>query len=89
MRKHLFFLPALFMASMVAAAPAVAGEEDPLKAVLLESKEKSRGVNLHVQGNNIGMVVTAVDEHYVIGRSQQASRIVVRLDRIDGVSAMF
>ncbi|MBK6744774.1 MAG: hypothetical protein IPG66_18205 [Hydrogenophilales bacterium] len=62
---------------------------DPLRAVLLESKEKNRGVTLHVKGNNIGMVVTGVDEHYVTGRSQTTSRIVIRLERIDGVSAMF
>ena len=32
---------------------------------------------------------TLMDERYVIGRSQQASRIVVRIDRIDSVSAAF
>jgi hypothetical protein len=56
---------------------------------LLESKEKNRGVTLHVKGGNIGMVVTGVDDQYVIGRSQTTSRIVVRMERIDGVSAMF
>ncbi len=79
-------LSALFAAGAQAADPAPA---DLLRAVLLESKEKNRGVTLHVKGNNIGMVVTGVDEHYVTGRSQTTSRIVIRLERIDGVSAMF
>jgi hypothetical protein len=65
------------------------GDKDPLRAVLLESKERNRGVTVHANGANIGMVVTGMDEHYVTGRSQTTSRIVIRLDRIDGVSAMF
>lgn len=79
-------LSALFAAGVQAADPTPA---DPLRAVLLESKEKNRGVTLHVKGGNIGMVVTGVDDQYVTGRSQTTSRIVVRMDRIDGVSAMF
>lgn len=79
-------LSALFAAGVQAADPAPA---DPLRAVLMESKEKNRGVTLHVKGGNIGMVVTGVDDQYVTGRSQTTSRIVVRMDRIDGVSAMF
>lgn len=79
-------LSALFAAGAQAADPAPA---DPLRAVLMESKEKNRGVTLHVKGGNIGMVVTGVDDQYVTGRSQTTSRIVVRMDRIDGVSAMF
>lgn len=69
-------------------APA-ASEKDPLRATLMESREKNRGVTVHAAGASIAMVVTAIDSVYVIGRSQAASRIVVRLDRIDGVSAAF
>jgi hypothetical protein len=79
-------LSALFAAGVQAAEPLPA---DPLRAVLLESKEKNRGVTVHVNGSNIGMVVTGVDDQYVTGRSQTTSRIVIRVDRIDGVSAMF
>lgn len=78
-----------FALSCAAFAADMAPPSDPLRAVLLESKEKNRGVTLHVNGNNIGMVVTGVDEQYVTGRSQTTSRIVIRMDRIDGVSAMF
>jgi len=72
-----------------AADSASAGEKDPLRASLLESKEKGKGVTIYASGTTISMVVTAVDERFAIGRNQQASRIVVRLDRIDGVSAAF
>ncbi len=79
-------LSTLFAAGAQAADPVPA---DPMRAVLLESKEKNRGVTLHVQGSAIGMVVTGVDDQYVTGRSQTTSRIVVRMERIDGISAMF
>jgi hypothetical protein len=72
-----------------AAAQSAAGEKDALRATLLESKEKNKGVTLHAKGASIAMVVTAIDERYVHGRNQQASRIVVRIDQIDGVSAAF
>lgn len=90
--SRLLMLP-LFMC-VVAGGPAGAtelppAEKDPLRATLLESKEKNRGVTIHANGASIGCVVISVDERYVIGRSQTASRVVVRLDRIDGVSAMF
>jgi hypothetical protein len=89
------YFTALLLTSVVAAGTAgaaeqtAANEKDPLKATLLESKEKNRGVTIHANGASIGCVVTSVDEHYVIGRSNQASRVVIRLDRIDGVSAAF
>lgn len=70
-------------------AAAQGADADALRAVLLESKEKSRGVAIHANGTTINAVVVSVDERYVIARSQQSSRIVVRLDRIDGVSAFF
>ena len=70
-------------------AQTVAAEKDALRATLLESKEKNKGVVLYAKGASIAMVVTAIDERYVTGRSQQASRIVVRIDQIDGVSAAF
>jgi hypothetical protein len=93
MHRIVRYVATLLIGSVVAAGAAAeqtaAAEKDPLRATLLESKEKNRGVTIHTQGASIGCVVTSVDEHYVIGRSNQASRVVIRLDRIDGVSAMF
>lgn len=88
----------VMLASVIATGPggpayateqAASGEKDALRAILLESKEKNRGVSIHIQGLSIGCVVTSIDDQYVIGRSNQTSRIVIRIDRIDGVSAMF
>lgn len=89
------WLRVIVIASMVAAGAVCAAdqpstsEKDPLRATLLESKEKNRGVTIHTNGANIGCVVVSVDDKYVIGRSNQASRVIIRLDRVDGVSAMF
>ena len=83
--------PLLFAALLAgpALASEAAAEKDSLRAVLLESKEKNRGVAIHANGVSINAVVVSVDERYVIARSQQSSRIVIRLDRIDGISAFF
>ena len=91
LRSVRLLLTASIMASSMASAaePSSATEKDPLRATLLESKEKNKGVSIYASGATIAMVVTLVDERYVIGRSQQASRIVVRIDRIDSVSAAF
>lgn len=91
--SHLFKL--MLVSSIVAGGAAGAAEtastveKDPLRSTLMESKEKKLGVTVHANGATISMVVTALDELYVTGRSQQASRIVVRLDRIDGISTSF
>lgn len=85
--------PILLASSIVAASaagaaePAAPAEKDPLRAALAESKEKNRGVTIYTHGASIALVVTSMDERYVIGRSQQATRIVVRIDHIDGIAA--
>ena len=79
----------LVAASSRAADMPPAAEKDPLRALLLESISKNKGVTVHTGGAAIGMVVTAIDGCCVFGRSQQSSRIVVRLDRIDAVAAAF
>jgi hypothetical protein len=72
-----------------AAEPLAAAEKDPLRATLMESKEKNKGITLYANGSSIAMVVTALDALYVFGKNQQSTRIVVRIDHIDGVSAAF
>ena len=62
---------------------------DEMRSVLLESKEKNRGVAIYANGVTVNAVVVSVDDKYVVAKSQQSSRIVIRLDRIDGVSAFF
>jgi hypothetical protein len=72
-----------------AAEPLSATEKDPLRATLMESKEKNKGITVYANGASIAMVVTALDALYVIGKNQQSTRIVFRIDHIDGVSAAF
>jgi hypothetical protein len=83
-------LVAASLASPVFAAdPPKGGAADALRSVLLESKDKNRGIAIYTNGVTVNAVVVEVDDHYVIAKSQQSSRIVIRLDRVDGVSAFF
>ena len=74
------FFPALLLA---AALPVTAADADPLRAVLEASRDSKLGVTVVVAGHEVAMVVTEIAGDYVIGRSQQHDRIVVRVDRID------
>ncbi|WP_348069297.1 hypothetical protein [Polaromonas sp.] len=64
-----------------------AAEKGPLRAALAESCEGNRGVVRHFRGSTVAMVVTAVNGTYVTGRGQAVTQSLVRLDRIDGISA--
>ena len=65
------------------------GGGDELRSVLLESKEKNRGIAIYANGVTVNAVVVSVDDRYVVAKSQQSSRIVIRLDRIDRVWGFF
>jgi hypothetical protein len=80
-------LAAISFAMPLHAQPA--GAADEMRSVLLESKDKNRGVAIYTNGVTVNAVVVSVDDKYVVAKSQQSSRIVIRLDRIDGVSAFF
>ena len=82
-------LAAICFAMPLHAQPAAGGAADELRSVLLESKDKNRGVAIYTNGVTVNAVVVSVDDKYVVAKSQQSSRIVIRLDRIDGVSASF
>jgi hypothetical protein len=58
-------------------------------SALKSSLESGRGVQLHVSGTVIVLVVTAFDDLCVTGRNQASSTIAVRRDRIDAVSTLF
>lgn len=86
-------LLAAVLAACCLAAPAFAqapaATANPLRAVLQESQDKGRGVTVYIKGNSFSMIVSSVDDTWVVGRSNTSSRIVVRLDRIDGAIAGF
>ena len=60
--------------------------QDPLLALLEDSKTSGKGLSLFVNGQSIPAVVVSVDERYVTARSQAQGTIVIRLDRIDGAA---
>ena len=82
-------LAAVSFALPLHAQTPAAGTGDALRSVVLESKDNNRGVAIYANGVTVNAVVVSVDDKYVVGKSQQSSRIVIRLDRIDGVSASF
>ena len=59
----------------------------PLEELLAASRDQKKGVLLFVQGQAIAGLVTKVGEDGMVEmKSQQYSRIVVRMDRIDGAA---
>lgn len=84
-------LAAVLGTGLIASALAQTGsaDKDPLRAVLLESKDKNRGVTVHVKGAAINLIAVQVDDIWLIGKSNASGRIVVRMDRIDAAAASF
>lgn len=80
-RLSLLTLSAGAAAGFLNAQPSPDG--DWIMNLLRQSMETKKGVTLHVKGQTIPMVVTAIGDHFVEGRSQQSSKIVVRLTSID------
>lgn len=88
-RTFAAILAAISFSMPLCAVAQTGGAADELRSVLLESKEKNRGIAIYTNGVTVNAVVVSVDDKYVVAKSQQSSRIVIRLDRIDGVSAFF
>lgn len=80
------------IASLAPAPAASDSEEDPPRAVasfqqMFElSKSQKKGLILFVQGQTIAGLVVSFSDEAVEMRSQQYERIVVRIDRIDGIA---
>ena len=83
-RISLVSLAAGFTASLAAAQPNPSG--DWILNLLRASMEAKKGVTLHIKGQTVAILVTAIGDHFVEGRSQQSSKIVVRLESIDAVA---
>ena len=54
--------------------------------LLRASMETKKGITLHVKGQPLAMIVTAIGDHFVEGRNQQSSRLVVRIASIDAAA---
>lgn len=75
------------LATAIAARVAVDGKDLPVPRSLLEaSKTEKKGVTLWVKGQAVAGQVTNVDTDYVELRSREFSRIVVKIQSIDGAA---
>jgi len=83
-RLSLVSLAAGLTASPAAAQPNPDG--DWILNLLRASMTAKKGVTLHIKGQAIPMLVTAIGDHFVEGRNQQSSKVVVRLESIDAVA---
>lgn len=72
-------LLASLLPGLASAAP------DLLRTALEESKATGKGLNFYVNGQAIAGVVVAIEDGYVVARSQSVGTIVIKLERIDGV----
>lgn len=74
---------------ILAGGSAVAADaQHAIEQALTAAQQDKRGITLYVSGQTVGGAVTRIEPGlWVELRNQQSSRIVVRLDRIDGVAA--
>jgi hypothetical protein len=83
-RQSLAALTIVLAAGAAAAADAAGGIEQALKT----AQQDKRGITLYVSGQAISGAVTRVEPgQWVELKNQTSGRIVVRIDRIDGVAA--
>ena len=58
-----------------------------IEQALAQAQQENKGVTLYVQGQTVGGGVVRIEPgQWVELRSQQSGRIIVRLDRIDGLA---
>ena len=83
-RHALVALALAVAAGAAAAADAVKGIEQALVA----AQQDKRGITLYVSGQTIAGAVTKVEPgQWVEMKNQTSGKIVVRIDRIDGIAA--
>jgi len=76
---------ALALASLCASA---ADASHGIEQALAAAQQDKRGITVYVAGQAIAGAVTRIEPgQWVEMRSQAAGRIIVRLDRIDGIAA--
>lgn len=82
--KKLAAVAALLFAGLL---PGLAGAApDHLRSALDESRASGKGLNIYVNGQAIAGVVVAIEDGYVIAKSQAQGTVVIKLERIDGVA---
>lgn len=78
------------VAALICLSAGAAFANDAIKGIeqaLTQAQQEKKGVTLYVQGQTVGGGVVRIEPgQWVELRSQQYSRIIVRLDRIDGLA---
>jgi hypothetical protein len=57
-----------------------------LRSILEASQSEKKGVTLYVKGQAVSGIVVKIEEDTVETRSREFSRIVFRIDSIDGAA---
>ncbi len=74
--------------ALAAGSAAAADVPRGIEQALSSAQQDKRGITLYVAGQAVSGAVTRIEAgQWVEMRNQQFGRIVVRLDRIDGVAA--
>ena len=77
-------------AALICISAGAALANDAIKGIeqaLAQAQQEKKGVTLYVQGQTVGGGVVRIEPgQWVELRSQQYGRIIVRLDRIDGLA---
>ena len=89
--RHARVAFALTLASAATSAACAASSADALRGIeqaLVAAQQDKRGITVYVAGQTIGGAVTRIETgQWVELRNQTAGKIIVRLDRIDGIAA--
>ena len=79
---------ALTLATGAACAADTANATRGIEQALAAAQQDKRGITVYVTGQAIGGAVTRIEPgQWVELKNQTSSRIIVRLDRIDGIAA--
>ena len=73
-------------AAVAADSLLIGKENDVMKEILEASQTEKKGITLYLKGQSVGGVVTKIAGDLVELRSREFSRIVVRMEAIDGAA---
>lgn len=59
---------------------------EDFRELLLAAQKEQKGVQVHVQGQAIPMLVTGVGLEFLEGKSREFSKILVRMDKISAIA---
>jgi hypothetical protein len=77
-----------FVLVMAAAGAAATDAIKGIEQALVAAQQDKRGITLYVSGQTIAGAVTRVEPgQWVEMKNQTSGRIIVRIDRIDGIAA--